>query len=520
MARAAGSAAPIDAQGLRKALLDFERTPGRFAVVMREPRVVFEHPLPVLQLAAGRSVPALQSLGEVPAELRRAARFFVRTVMLRPGADHYSLLGLTPDTDADTLREHYRLMIRLTHPDFASPDDPWPADAASRINIANDVLGSPVRRSAYNATLATPAPAEAPGSSRRAGPATVPPARKTTPAVRPPRQSRRTVRHDRWLRRAKVAAMSLGAAGAALALLWLNPPSRDTSLVARAPLPAQPEPAPAPEAPVMAAAPAPAPATEAPAPAPATLLAAQALTFVPQAPAPAAPPTPTPQPASEPAPTPSLTLAPSPAVAPPAPVARVQTPRPSPPPAAVANETPPRQEAVAAPKAAVSEPASAAALAATSPPPAEPPPAPLALVETVAMAARPAPRAVAEPPAGPVVPRFSEVQPTLARLTRSMQSGLGVQVAQWIHPTFRNTREAQAFVYAFQDRLAGYRVADIPLMTTRSWESGDRLVVDMQLQFRVEDMGGSQSQRPMNVQAHFVQRDGKATLVQLMVPSR
>jgi hypothetical protein len=29
-------------------------------------------------------------------QLRKAARFFVRTAMLRPGADHYTLLGLKP----------------------------------------------------------------------------------------------------------------------------------------------------------------------------------------------------------------------------------------------------------------------------------------------------------------------------------------------------------------------------------------------------------------------------------------
>jgi hypothetical protein len=39
--------------------------------------------------------------------------------MLRPGADHYTLLGLKPAFDSATLRDHYRMLMRLTHPDFS-----------------------------------------------------------------------------------------------------------------------------------------------------------------------------------------------------------------------------------------------------------------------------------------------------------------------------------------------------------------------------------------------------------------
>ena len=74
--------------------------------------------------------------------------------MLRPGVDFYTLLGVRPDFDAEVLREHYRLMIRMTHPDFVASGESWPADAAARINQAHDVLASAVGREGYVAALA------------------------------------------------------------------------------------------------------------------------------------------------------------------------------------------------------------------------------------------------------------------------------------------------------------------------------------------------------------------------------
>ncbi|MEW6465541.1 MAG: DnaJ domain-containing protein [Pseudomonadota bacterium] len=148
---------------LADALLDFQDRPGRHAVALREPRVLFERISEVLALASGRSVEGLPADPEAVDALRDAARFFVRTALLRPGADHFSLLGLSPGFDPATLREHYRMLIRMTHPDFASAAGvAWPADAATRINLANDVLSSDERREAYAQSLQRPRTAGGP----------------------------------------------------------------------------------------------------------------------------------------------------------------------------------------------------------------------------------------------------------------------------------------------------------------------------------------------------------------------
>lgn len=131
-----------DWAALRAALLDFEQAPGRYATGKNEPEVVFAHRLTVLQLAAGRQPAGVAQLSlhdTQEADLRRAARYFVRTVHLRPGADDHTVLGLTADCTEQAVREHYRLMIRMAHPDFAG-DGPWPPDTAARINRARGAL--------------------------------------------------------------------------------------------------------------------------------------------------------------------------------------------------------------------------------------------------------------------------------------------------------------------------------------------------------------------------------------------
>lgn len=458
---------------LADALLDFQDRPGRHAVALREPRVLFERITEVLSLASGRSVEGLPADPEAVDALRDAARFFVRTALLRPGADHFSLLGLSPGFDPATLREHYRMLIRMTHPDFASAAGvAWPADAATRINLANDVLSSDERREAYAQSLQRPRTA--------GGPSPAPARWAKDPWHAEPSGKR-------W------PAVAAGVGVVALLGFWLWPSQTPQERLARLAAEAQEQELAAQQAAkeaqatqVAAAAPTPAASTQTPlatpakTPPPAPAVAVTSPVVSPATPSPAAQPTPPAPPPTlaqaRPAPVPSPAPAPSRATDAPAAVAlaasgtalklaqaitlppeRVAAARPSPvaQPAA-ALESPARttampvqavtaQRAVAAPT-----PAPAAALApspvivaaAVSAPPAAPPaaPAPAHAVQahgvggsvpvpaptlTVAAASLPAaapnaaPTAVATVQAAPVAPaaeRVAAAQPAPAPL--------------------------------------------------------------------------------------------------------
>src|SRR5438105_11641799 len=105
-------------RAIEAALLDFQQAPGRHVVGLRQPALLFASVREVLQIAGERSA---EDDGPPPAPpVVHAARFFIRTALLQPGATHYALLGVLPATDATSIKERYRLMMRLMHPDFAS----------------------------------------------------------------------------------------------------------------------------------------------------------------------------------------------------------------------------------------------------------------------------------------------------------------------------------------------------------------------------------------------------------------
>lgn len=133
------------------ALFEYESMPGRFPLALREPRILFENARELLVMSSGRGMAGFTAVEAENA--KRAAIFFVRTAMFRGAADHYTLLGLQPGCSDKQLSDHYRLLMRLMHPDFATADDPWPRDAAVRINQAHDTLASPTQRAEYDYLL-------------------------------------------------------------------------------------------------------------------------------------------------------------------------------------------------------------------------------------------------------------------------------------------------------------------------------------------------------------------------------
>lgn len=486
---------PPDWSSLLPALLDFERSPGRYRVVLREPRPLFEHTLAVLQLAVGRTVDGLADLAHEPAqtdELKRAARFFVRTVLLRPGVDHYTLLGLAPGCEADELREHYRLMIRLTHPDFAAGSgEAWPADAATRINQANDVLSSFERRSDYNAALASAQPVASAAGAAAAG-AKVAQKKPAAPrsrvlTLRPKKDADAAADRTgpRVPRGVKIALASLGALGAATALL-LNGPAGDSGSLAVRKLPSVANP---------------------------TLQAETSLVLAGGA-------------ASEA----QVDMAPAPALAPvaePEPVVPQPKPR--------RNRT---NRELAAAKAAEGSASGAPGEAALSlmmdtrmvvtPTPvampvsmtvaaAVPAPAPRAAAPAPAPAALPAePAAPAASRAALPAPTLAQVQPALSNLVDSLPSGRGENMAQWIDSGFRAHPDTGRFVGRFNQLMAGLRVTQLGHVRFSSRTQGVQLVVDGVIVLHTQDMNNEARVRDLHLRAFFQPQDGQPVLTHLV----
>lgn len=93
------------------------------------------------------------ALGTSTDELEAAVRFFLRQVLMAPGADHYRVLGLSHEATADEIRLHYQTLIRLLHPDRAGDDAEWAEAYAPRINEAYRVLRNEDTRRQYDAQL-------------------------------------------------------------------------------------------------------------------------------------------------------------------------------------------------------------------------------------------------------------------------------------------------------------------------------------------------------------------------------
>lgn len=111
----------------------------------------------ILQIAGGK-IP--EHLGRpivdaLHADEIAAARHFVAGQFLAPGADHFRTLGLPHDADASAIRDHFRRLMGLVHPD--SNPVGYPDDAAIRVNRAYAVLSSDDSRTQYLSSLSSPA---------------------------------------------------------------------------------------------------------------------------------------------------------------------------------------------------------------------------------------------------------------------------------------------------------------------------------------------------------------------------
>lgn len=492
-----------DGAAVAATLLDFFAFPGRYATVMREPRILFEGATQVLTLAAGRTPEGWPDELAIDENLRQAARFFVRAVMLRPTADHYTLMGVSPGFQAGTLRDHYRLLMRMTHPDFATESEAWPSDAATRINQANDVLSSVVRRAEYDQSM-TPPPQAASVSQPRSVPA--PPSRTMSVPVEPRLQRRH------W----PVAAGVAGALALLVIWQWPSDNSRD-SLIKLSD-----------ESPVGAVQSKKAVPMSAEAPA----AAGRGVTRDPGVHARSEPPLPALAAASNGWASSKLAL-PSNAGEAPAkervsvtvrddrsPLATVKSSVPGPVAGAVSSSTDasPHSQKLAAPI-----PAAVAVTAATPVPPnALRPPASLSS-PVVAATALPVPSVPVppEPSVGatgatkPEILRMADVQPMLGQLLSAFASGRGDQISRLVDRSAKQGDGGARFVELYNRTVSGARGVRVGAVQFADRGVGEQLAVDGVVLLQIMDDGARPQTRELVVRAWFSSRDGQPVLTQL-----
>ena len=439
------------------ALREYQRTPGKHAQGQRQPSLLFAWINEILLLASGRSIDGEK--GRLPdAALQQCACFFVLRALLFPGADHYSLLGLDRHADAGEIKNRYRQMMRLLHPDFAGSSGvaKWPADAATRVNQAYEVLSSSVQRRSYDEQFETEPVRSAPAAGQ-AGPARIMPAH-------PHARARAAIEDPR--RRLKRLATAFGAAGGlVLVAAWMaNAPSDKASLVQRADLPPRP---------VVAVAP--------------VSVGSPAL------------------PALEPAPTPAVE--PLPALVP---ALAVAEPAPSLPPMLARQPVPAAPQTTAVAVAVAQPPVGRAATSAMSAPAATNVPQPEPVAVAPVIAAPPAP-AVAEP-ASPS-PTLADVHPLIAKLLQEMESGYGDRMVGLLEREARSAPGAQELLSHYNGLVDGMRPVRLSKVQLKAEPQNGRLLVTGHLLVHVSDR--TVAPRELAVQAEFASRNGAVVMTRL-----
>lgn len=487
---------PADANraALRATLLDYSQSPGKYQVALRQPQLLFAALREVLQIAVGREPEGTIADKQESTSLRDAARFFVRTALLYPGADHYALLGLDRSAEGADLKDRYRLMMRLLHPDFSGPAaGAWPADAAVRVNRAYDTLSSAVQRREYDERLAQVA---------GAGAAYSPEPRRVRPL---PQAAEGDMRQSRFKQLAALSALA-GVAVLVLSFFATGSPER-VHLVQRTQL--QPEPVQAEiKAPVALRPPAPARTPELqPAPQPEVATAPVGLTE------------------------PQMALTARPAVAPsgmdalrvPAPA--LAAPRLAAATRPVVAET--RLERVSAPKPVIQltgtpqpsapEPRPELQMVAAVAAPVTPPPAIAAPIAAVVPSVAPTPvQATAPPrPAPKPGPTLMEAQPLLSQLLQVMESGRGERILNLLDPDARSKPSAQALSRQYDMLVDGARPVRVSHVEFKAEPGDGRLLVVGYFRVLAGEQTIGSLGKKMVLRAEFASREGNVVITGL-----
>ena len=159
----------------------------------------------------------VQQTGARPQELRDAARFCVQQLCFAREADPYRVLGVEPGAPPERIKEHYRLLMRLFHPDRAVGRETWTEHYASRVNEAWTALSRSQNHAVQDRPPALRIPAWdtlSPVAERATGRSRPPPVRN--PPVRRFRAPRR------WLPSLVLGGLTLAAAVVVLGGFYLD----------------------------------------------------------------------------------------------------------------------------------------------------------------------------------------------------------------------------------------------------------------------------------------------------------
>lgn len=471
---------------IESALLDFHRSPGKYARVRRQPSLLYASIREILLLAGGR--PMEGDGGPAPsASLQQAAGFFVHQAMLFPDADHYALLGLEHGVDAAAVKDRYRQMMRLMHPDFSSTRAAinWPSDAAARVNQAYEVLSSAVLRRSYDEQVDPSRPERPDKVDARPAPAARSVPARVAPATRPAQQDPRG--------RLKRLATVFGAAGgvAVLAAWVASGPGDKESLVQRTQ-------AVKPVAKLGNRETQSALSVDVPARQSFSHAEVSAAATRPGAGEPAAGVMPLQTPVPQPAHPLVVDVSPSP-------LSRAST------------------FVVASPAKLARPPVDAAQIQATSPTPAPyeisprvetPPLLASSLTVTPAGAATPSPVAAAprREPALPS-PTLADVHPLLARLLQELESGWGDRVVSLLDRDARSAPGAQALLQHYNGLVDGMRPVQLTNVQFKAEPRDGRLLVTGHVLMQLRDR--AVAPRELAVQAEFAARDGAVVMTRL-----
>jgi len=97
----------------------------------------------ILKLALGRPVKFADASWNDPAKvnaLQQAACAYVRQIFFRPDPTPYQVLGLEPGASLEAIKECFRLLMQLVHPDRQGDKKRWPDACAAQANWAHAML--------------------------------------------------------------------------------------------------------------------------------------------------------------------------------------------------------------------------------------------------------------------------------------------------------------------------------------------------------------------------------------------